>query len=85
VGKKDYLKLGSWNVICDRCGAKAKSEDLVKEWTGLMVHPACHEPRNQQDFLTGVPDSLPKPYYRPVAVETFVDTSTTPDSHLLIP
>jgi hypothetical protein len=85
MGNKDYLKLGSINVICDRCGFKAKGDDLVKEWTGLYVHPQCLEIRNQQDFLKGVPDCKPKSYYRPEAVETFVDTSTTPDAYLLIP
>ena len=65
MGKQDYYKTGSWNVICDRCGEKFKGEQLVKEWTGFMVCKPCHEPRNIQDFLRGVPDNLPKPYYRP--------------------
>jgi len=85
VGKKDYLKLGSENVICDRCGAKYKMEDLAKEWTGLMVCSPCYEPRNRQDFLKGVPDGKPKEYSRPEATEVFVDTTVTPDSHLLVP
>jgi hypothetical protein len=85
MGEKDFLKLGSWNVCCDRCGQKYKGEELQKEWTGLRVCHSCHEPRNQQDFLKGVPDCKPKSYYRPEAVETFVDVSTTPDPYALIP
>lgn len=85
MGNKDYLKLGSWAVICDRCGFKYRGEDLIKEWTGLRVCTTCHEPRNRQDFLTGVPDGKIKAYTRPVATEVFVDVSTTPDPYLLKP
>ena len=85
MGKKDYLKLGSENVICDRCGSKYKMEDLTKEWTNYMVCHSCWEPRNEQDFLKGVPDGKPKAYSRPEAVEVFEDTSTTPNPYLLIP
>jgi hypothetical protein len=72
MGKKDYWKRGSINVICDRCGAKAKGGELILEWNGLRVHTKCHEPRNQQDFLTGVPDGEPKPYTRPETIDVFL-------------
>lgn len=85
MGRKNYLKLGSWNCICDRCGNLYKGEELQQEWTGLRVCRTCHEPRNQQDFLTGVPDGKPKPYTRPVAAEVFVDVTTTVDPYTLIP
>ena len=80
MGKRDYLKLGSWNVLCDRCAEKFKGEELQLEWTGFMVCQSCHEPRNEQDFLKSVPDGKPMPYYRPedesiVAVYPF-DPST---------
>lgn len=83
-GPKDYFKPHSSNVICDRCGFKAKSDDLIREWNGLMVHRfKCHEPRNQQDFLKGMPDNLPRPYYRPEPEEIFIDNPANPVS--LIP
>ena len=80
MGKRDYLKLGSWNVECDRCAEKFKGEELKREWSGFMVCNSCYEPRNAQDFLRGVPDAKPMPYYRPgnddvVAVHPF-DPST---------
>lgn len=36
----NYFKSGSWNVICDVCGFKFKSTQILKRWDGLMV---CHE------------------------------------------
>ena len=65
MGEKDYLKLGSWNAECDRCGFKYKGEELQQEWQGYMVCKTCFEPRNAQDFLKGVPDGRPMPYVRP--------------------
>lgn len=73
MGNRDYWKRSSWNAICDRCGAKVKANELVSEWTGLKVHQKCHEPRNQQDHLKAVPDSLPKPYYRPEPADNFIE------------
>lgn len=37
---KNYFESGSWNVICDVCGFKFKSTQILKRWDGLMV---CHE------------------------------------------
>lgn len=78
MGNRDYWKRGSHNVICDRCGAKAKADELVLEWTGYRVHQRCHEPRNQQDFLRGVRDNQPKPYYRPEDESRFVEQPVNP-------
>jgi hypothetical protein len=64
--RNDY-KPGSWNATCDRCGFKFKAEDLVKEWTGLMVCKQDYEPRHPSDLFrvpkedTAVPWSRPEP------------------------
>lgn len=78
MGSRDYWKRGSINCICDRCGAKAKAEELVLEWTGYRVHRLCHEPRNQQDYLRAVRDNVPKPFYRPETPDVFIDYGTAP-------
>lgn len=74
-GKKDYLRLGRHNVICDRCGFKFKDDELQKEWTGFMVCSTCIEPRHPQDFLTSVPDQQPRNYYRPDPADIFLAES----------
>ena len=48
---------GKWLVICDRCGIRKKSDQVRKEWTGLIVcAEKCWEPRNTQDFVRAVKD-----------------------------
>lgn len=61
---------GSHNAICDRCGFKYKSHQLVKEWTGLRVCRGggtndCWEPRHPQDFVRGRKDQQAPPWTRP--------------------
>lgn len=78
-GSRDYWKPGSWNGICDITGFKRKGEELKKQWNGLRVCREAFEPRNEQDFLRGVRDNAPKPFYRPVAEEIFLpDTPRDP-------
>jgi hypothetical protein len=73
---KDYLKRGSHNVICDRCGFKFKADELQREWQGFMVCAPCFEPRHPQDLIKAVPDQLPKAYYRPESEPVFINTIT---------
>jgi NAD-dependent SIR2 family protein deacetylase len=75
---KDYLKRGSWNATCDRCGFKFKGEDLRKEWQGFMVCETCYEPRHPQDLIRSVKDQNPKAFYRPEPAYNFIDTITDP-------
>lgn len=79
MGHADYLKKGSWNVICQQCGWKYKAEELRKQWDGLMVCGPCFEKRNPQDFVRGVPDAHALPYTRPEGTDIFIDTSERPD------
>lgn len=73
MGSADYLKLGSWNVICDRCGVKRKADQVRKEWTGLIVcSDKCWEPRHPQDFVRSKPDDQSVPFTRPEKTDQFV-------------
>ena len=65
MGKADYLKLGDWNVICDRCGEKYKASKLKKTWDNLYVCSSCWEPRHPQDKIKGIPEDQSTPWTRP--------------------
>ena len=77
----NYVK-GSWNAICDRCGAKKKSGQLKKEWTGYRVCEGCFETRHPQDFVRGKTDDQSVPWTRSEPADQEIDTSgwVTPDS-----
>jgi hypothetical protein len=64
MGRADYLKLGSWNVCCDRCGRKRKGDELKKTWDGLWVCPEHWEPRHPQDFVRAVRENPTPPFIR---------------------
>lgn len=65
MGSSDYLKLGSWNAQCFRCGAKRKADEMRKQWQGYWVCPEHWEPRHPQDFVRGVPDNPAVPWAQP--------------------
>src|SRR5690606_20985097 len=67
-----YFRKGSWNVICDRCGEKFKSNQVKKEWTRLMVCSDCWETRHLQDFMRVPPDDMSVPFVRPRQPDHFV-------------
>ena len=74
MGSADYLKWGLWNVICDRCGVKRKSDEVKKEWTGLIVcRDKCFEERHPQDLIRAVPDETEVPFSRPEAPDVFIE------------
>jgi hypothetical protein len=60
--------------ICDRSGFEFPLSELVKEWTGLMVHPRFLDHRHPQDFVRGVAER-PLPYTRPEAADDFLGTN----------
>lgn len=68
-----WLKLGSWNTICDRCGFKFKAEELRKDWQGLMVCSEDYELRNPQDFIRVPPEHIVPPWTRPRPEDVFTD------------
>ena len=58
-------------VVCERCGADRRHNNLRKEWTGLVVcADGCWEPRNPQDFIRAARDRIgPEGFVRPVPTD----------------
>lgn len=63
---------GTWAAICDRCGFRFPSDEITKEWQGLMVCDKCFETRHPQDFIRGVPDNPAPPWTRPEPPDEFI-------------
>jgi hypothetical protein len=72
----DYLALGQWNAICDRCGRKFKSSRLRKDWQGFMVCERDWEPRHPQDFVRNPHPERPPEWVRPPQADIFVEMCT---------
>ena len=68
----NYLRKGSWNVICDFSGFKCKVEDTRKMWNGLRVRKDFWEPRHPQDKLRMYEDNQRVPDPRPENPDVFV-------------
>lgn len=71
------LELGKWNVICDRCGSKQKSDEVTRTWDNLLVcKPStkigCFEHRHPQDFVRAVVEKQDVPFVRHEPVDQFV-------------
>ena len=77
MGKADFLRVGNYNMICDKCGFKFKNTDIRVQWDGLQVCKGCWEVRQPQDFVRGVKDSQQVPIARVDASPTFTDTATS--------
>jgi hypothetical protein len=67
-----YYKSGSWDVTCDRCGFIFKSDEVLKEWTGLIVCKSCFEHRHPQDLIKVKQDKITVPFSRPEPPDTFI-------------
>ena len=79
MGKRDYLRLGDYNAICDRCGTKRKASECRLEWNNLFVCRQCWEPRHPQDYVRGRKDDQRVPIPRPDSDPTFITTAVTPE------
>jgi len=75
MGKRDYYKIGDWNVICDRCGAKFKASECKMEWDNLFVCNYCWEERQPQDFVRGRKDDQQVPIARSRGADRFLTTN----------
>lgn len=75
-GPKSYLDLGNWNVVCYFCGVKYKATDLKRYWQGFWVCESCWEPRQEQDFVRGVPDDQTPAWTQPKPPNVFVPLCT---------
>lgn len=78
---QNTLKWGSWNVICDRCGRKRKSDEVTEEWTHRIVcRDTCLDLRNPQDFVRTHKDPQTVPFVRTEPANVFAsvtyDTTT---------
>lgn len=76
-GSRDYLDLGTWNVMCGRCGRKRKAYELVKDaYTNLLMCPEHADSRQPQDFARGIKESMAAPVIQPPSV-LFTEVSPT--------
>lgn len=64
-------KSGRWSAICDRCGFRFHSDELIKEWDGLRVCRPCLEPRHPQDLIRIKSERVVPPWTRPESEDTF--------------
>lgn len=62
MGEADYLRLGSWNARCARCGKKKKADELIQQWQGYWVCPEHWEVRQPQDFVRGIEERPTPPW-----------------------
>ena len=63
---------GNWKVICDVCGRQYKSYELQMRWDGVMVCSGDWEPRQPQDFVRGIPDTMRTPWSRVEPEDQFI-------------
>lgn len=75
MGHADYYRHGSHNVICDVCGRKFKRHEVLYRWDGVLVCRADWEPRQPQDFVSGVADSQNVQDVRTENADYFVSTN----------
>lgn len=63
---QNRYKAGVWNALCDVCGQKYKSDQLLKRWDGLMTCKGDWEPRHPQDLIRAIKEtSTTLPWSRP--------------------
>lgn len=73
-----WYKSGLYNALCDVCGFKRKSSEIVDRWDGMKVcapsiKQGCWEPRHPQEFIRPIPDQQALPWTRPEGEDIFVD------------
>lgn len=73
-----HFELGKWLVICDRCGFKRMSDEVIKTWDNLIVckptiKTGCYETRHPQDFVRAVKEDPSVPYTRSQPADVFTD------------
>ena len=75
---QNTLYNGQWNVICDVCGFKFKSNDIHDRWDGLQVCRDDWEARHPMDFQRGFKDDQSVPYTRPDGTSGGTNADGTP-------
>jgi hypothetical protein len=69
----NYFKHGSWNIICDVCGVRYKSDEVRKRWDGLIVCQNDWEADHPQKYLRVQSDPKQVPFIRHEPQDTFVE------------
>ena len=63
----DYLRLGDYHALCDRCKKKYYASELRDDgqYPGLKVCKSCYDPKHPQEFLKGQKEDISVPWSRP--------------------
>lgn len=69
---------GIYNAACDICGFVYKSNELKKNYRGMMVCKEDWEPRHILDFYTVAKDNYPIPFTRPDTDGTDIGPTINP-------
>lgn len=72
---KNTYKPGLWNVICDVCARKLKSNEVRQRWDGFMVCEEDWEMRHPLDFIRAYQKEDTLPFTRPEPADQFVTVS----------
>ena len=70
-----YYKKGTWSACCDICGFEFKSDELRKNWKGLIVCREDYEQRQPLDFIRARHEDTSVPWTRPEPVDNEVLTA----------
>lgn len=73
LAKKTYYTPGDYNIIDDMTGFKIKASQARMTWDNWFVGKLSWEPRNEQEFLRGIPDMQDVSIPRPEATDIFTD------------
>lgn len=73
-----YFKSGTWNVVCQVCGRRYKSDAIRKRWDGLLVCEEDYEERNILDFLRIRAEKQNVPFQQNEPADTFRPDICTP-------
>lgn len=76
----NYYKSGSWNIICQVCGKKFKSDEIRKRWDGLLVCHSDYETRHILDFIKVRDDDPSVPYVAPEPADQFIPLCQYPNT-----
>jgi hypothetical protein len=72
----NYFSPGSWNIICDKCNQKKKSDDCRVQWDGIIACSACYDSKHPELEPLPIPiDDQLVPFSRPRPSTQNVDSS----------
>jgi hypothetical protein len=67
-GGRDFLELGTWNIMCAYCGRKRKANEVVTDdefARGLWACPEHRDLRHPQEFARGIKEDMSVPKVQP--------------------